>query len=111
MPNFVQDLRYGLRTLARAPGFTLMSVAVLALGIGVNATVFSLANAVFLRRLPVSNPGEIVRVYANRYSNVGYRKYVELRDRNSTLVGSRHFRDRRSGCASIPRSNMRSAKS
>ena len=49
MPNFVQDLRYGLRTLARAPGFTLMSVAVLALGIGLNATVFSLANAVFLR--------------------------------------------------------------
>ena len=91
MPNFVQDLRYGLRTLARAPGFTLMSVAVLALGIGVNATVFSLANAVFLRPLPVSNPGEIVRVYANRYSNVGYRKYVELRDRNSTLVGLAAF--------------------
>jgi predicted permease len=91
MLNLARDLRYGLRTLTRAPGFTAMSVAVLALGIGVNATVFSLANAVFLRPLPASKPGEIVRVYANRYSNVGYRRYVELRDRNSTLRGLAAF--------------------
>ena len=91
MLNLTQDLRYGFRTLTRAPGFTAMSVAVLALGIGVNATVFSLANAVFLRPLPVSSPGEIVRVYANRYSNVSYRKYVELKDRNSTLSGLAAF--------------------
>ncbi len=91
MRTFIQDLRYGLRTLSRAPGFTAMSVAVLALGIGVNATVFSLANAVFLRPLPVSNPHEIVRVYANRYSNVRYRTYVALRDRNSTLSGLAAF--------------------
>ncbi len=79
---FLQDLRYGIRTLTRTPGFTLMAVAVLALGIGVNATVFSLANAFFLRPLPVSDPGSIVRVYANRFSNVRYRTYRELRDRN-----------------------------
>ena len=91
MPNFVQDLRYGLRSLARTPGFTVLSVAVLALGIGVNAAVFSLANAFFLRPLPVADPGTIVRVYANRFTNVRYRTYLELRERNSTLVGLAAF--------------------
>ena len=91
MPNLARDLRYGFRTLTRTPGFTAMSVAVLALGIGVNATVFSLANAVFLRPLPVFSPSEIVRVYANRYSNVRYRTYAALRDRNSTLAGLAAF--------------------
>lgn len=91
MSNFLQDLRYGLRTLTRTPGFMVMGVAVLALGIGANATVFSLANAFFLRPLPVSDPGSIVRVYSNRFSNVRYRTYLELRDRNSTLVGLAAF--------------------
>jgi predicted permease len=91
MLHFIHDVRYGLRTLGRAPGFTAISVAVLAIGIGVNATVFSLANAVFLRSLPVANPGGIVRVYANRYSNMAYRKYVALRDRNSSLSGLAAF--------------------
>ena len=74
-----------------------MAVAVLALGIGVNATVFSLANAIFLRPLPVSDPGSIVRVYANRFSNVRYRTYLELRDRNSTLAGLTAFQLRSFG--------------
>jgi predicted permease len=87
MPAFLQDVRYGLRNLIRAPGFSLVAVAVLALGIGANAAVFSLANAFFLRPLPVSDPGGVVRVYSNRYSNTPYRAYVEYRDRNSTLVG------------------------
>ena len=100
---FIQDLRYGVRTLGRTPGFTAIAVAVLALGIGVNATVFSLANAFFLRPLPVSDPGTIVRVYANRYSNMRYRTYLELRDRNSTLAGLAAFQMRRSGCGSTPR--------
>jgi predicted permease len=82
---FLHDLRYGIRTLARSPGFTLIATVVLALGIGVNATVFSLTNAFFLRPLPVSDPETIVRVYSNRVSNTRYPTYVELRDRNSTL--------------------------
>jgi predicted permease len=84
---FVRDIRYGLRTLARAPGFTLTAVALLGIGIGANAMVFSLANAFFLRPLPVSDPDQVVRVYSNRYSNTPYRSYIEYRDRNSTLVG------------------------
>jgi predicted permease len=81
----LQDLRYGLRALGRARAFTTIAIAVLALGIGVNATVFSLANAFFLKPLPVSDPDSFVRVYSNRFSNTSYRTYLELRDRNSTL--------------------------
>jgi hypothetical protein len=87
----MQDIRYGVRTLIRTPGFTLIAVAVLALGIGANAFVFSVANAFFLRPLPVADPSAIVRVYSGRYSNTPYRSYLELRDRNSTLAGLAAF--------------------
>jgi predicted permease len=87
MSSLVRDLRHGVRALTRAPGFTIMAVAVLALGIGGNATIFSVTNALFLRPLPVASPGTLVRVYSNRYSNTAYRTFLELRDRNSTLTG------------------------
>ena len=97
MYHLLQDVRFGVRTLARTPGFAAIAVMVLALGIGVNATVFSVANAFFLRPLPVSDPETIVRVYANRYSNVRYPMYIELRDRNSTLTGLAAFQIRSFG--------------
>jgi predicted permease len=85
------DLKFAIRTVVRAPGFTVIAIVVLALGIGANATVFSLANAFFLRPLPVSDPETIVRVYSNRYSNTPHRSYIEYRDRNSTLAGMAAF--------------------
>jgi predicted permease len=91
MHALFQDLRYGLRTLGRTPGFTLIAIAVLAVGIGANVTVFSLANTLFLRPLPVGDPGTVVRVYSNRFSNTQYRSYLEFRDRNSTLEGLAAF--------------------
>ena len=51
-----------MRTLARAPGFTAIALVVLSLGIGANATIFSFANAFFLRPLPSSIPASVVRV-------------------------------------------------
>jgi hypothetical protein len=57
-----QDIRYGFRMLAASPGFTTVAVLSLAIGIGANCAIFSFADALLLRPLPVARPGEVLSV-------------------------------------------------
>ena len=89
----MHDLRYAVRTLLKSPGFTVVALISLALGIGVNTTIFSVVNAVLLRPLPVSDPGTLVEVYtatgqeAFPQSVFSYPDYVDLRDNNEVFSG------------------------
>lgn len=83
-----RDLRYSLRSLLKRPGFTVVVVATLALGIGVNAALFSVFN-LLLRPLPVKEPESIVRLFvevdSSRSDLFSFPDYSDIRDRNQSF--------------------------
>jgi predicted permease len=89
MPVLWNDIRYGLRMLAANPGFTAVAIVSLAVGIGANTSMFSLADAMLLRPLPVARPAEVVRVVSTSpsvaFGGISYRDYVDFRDQSKTL--------------------------
>ncbi len=89
MEKLWQDLRYGARQLTSQPGFTAVAVLTLALGIGANVAIFSLLDALLLKRLPVERPEELVLVLSDR-NNAGFSNplWEELRDRQDVFTGA-----------------------
>ena len=92
MHTLWSDLQYGARILLRKPGFALITVLTLALGIGANTAIFSVVNAVLLRPLPVEKPSELAGVYTADYSGTifgtsSYLDYIDFRDRNQVFSG------------------------
>jgi predicted permease len=87
MNNLLKDIRYATRSLLKRPSFTLVAVLTLALGIGINTTVFSLANSVFLRQLPVRDPHNLVWVFSNNETPNSYPDYVEYRQETQLFDG------------------------
>jgi predicted permease len=85
------DLRYAWRGLRRTPGFTTVAVLSLAVGIAATVTIFSLANAIFLKPLPVSRPDALVTVYGSArgqgFYNVSYPEYQDLAARRDLFTG------------------------
>jgi predicted permease len=100
MENLMQDLRYGIRMLANNPGFTLVAILTLALGIGANTAIFSLTDQVLLRALPVRDPGRLAIVRAEGWKtghvsadgddsmSFSYPEYRDLHDRAPAFSSS-----------------------
>ena len=90
----MKDLRHAARSLARSPGFTAVAAFSLALGIGAAAAIFSLVNALLLKKMPVPNPDELVAIYSTRSTDpfprqLSYPNFRDLRecDRFQSVVG------------------------
>jgi putative ABC transport system permease protein len=106
MASFWQDLRYNLRLLRLSPGFTIVAILTLALGIGANTAIFQLIAAIRLRSIPVKDPQQLgtVRIadrhwgsgqFSSQYSQLTFAMWEELRKRQEGFAEIAAFSDRR----------------
>jgi putative ABC transport system permease protein len=99
MQTLWQDIRYGVRTLVASPGFAAIAILSLAIGVGANCAIFSFADALLLRPLPVARPGEVFTVGSTTSVEAfgasslisSYPDYVDIRDRSKTFDGLAAF--------------------
>ena len=91
MENLFQDLRYGVRVLLRKPGFTVIAVAALALGIGANTAIFSAVNAILLRPLPYDDPERLVWIWQHNLASdiqqepISFPNFSDYREQNQVF--------------------------
>jgi putative ABC transport system permease protein len=97
MALLLQDLKYAVRLLGKAPAFTAVAVLSLTLGIGANTTIFTLAKAFFLESVPIKDPAHVVSLYSNAQSRKGppqeylptpYLNAVDYREKTNVFLGS-----------------------
>src|SRR3954453_23507781 len=98
--DIAQDVRYGLRTMAKNPVFTLIAVLALALGIGANSAIFSVVNGILLRPLPYKNPHQLVVIWENA-THLGFPKntpspanFLDWQKQSTVFSGMAAFAER-----------------
>jgi putative ABC transport system permease protein len=107
METLLQDLRYAIRMCLRAPGFTVVAVAALALGIGANAAIFTIVNAELIERLPFRDPSRVVLLWEENASRpgkpntVGPTNYLRWKERARSFDGMAGFADTRTNLTGI----------
>src|ERR1043165_5987890 len=102
-----QDVKYGVRMLAKSPGFTLVAVIALALGIGANTAIFSVVNAVLIRSLPYRSPDRLVVVWEKNRNRgrdqnvISPANYLDWQDQNTVFDSMAALFDNRTNLTGV----------
>jgi predicted permease len=105
LETLARDLRYAVHMFRRTPLFTAVALATLALGIGANATIFTIVDNVLLHTLPVRDSSRLVFLNWGDTNNLSYPNYVDFRDRNNSFSDLAAYRIRTANVSLHPRDN------